>query len=184
MIIAHSQASRPGMQKNGCERERCQELHMEGLCVASVLPWLKCQRKLEPRQLLCRVRKIRQERNRICIHPIIQRGRNHRNSEISGKGVYLLLRRRHSPQIQRTRLRRISVYSLPLYLGTQRTVGGRPLMLKCLPSKCEHCSSRKSLRPRGHGSVLQERNFILRPTQNLPPFLGLQEDTRSREHCT
>lgn len=70
---------------------------------------------------------------------------------------------------------RVQLYSLPLYLGTQRTVGGRPLMLKCLPSKCEHCSSRKSLRPCGHGSVLHERNFILRPTQNLPPLLGLEE---------
>lgn len=49
-------------------------------------------------------------------------------------------------------------------------------MLKCFPSNCEHCSSRKSLRPRGHGSVLQERNFILRPTQNLPPFLGLRSE--------
>lgn len=66
-------------------------------------------------------------------------------------------------------------YSLPLYLGTQRTVGGRPLMLKCLPSNWEHCSSRKSLRPRGHGSVLQDRNFILRPTQNFPPFRGLKK---------
>lgn len=69
---------------------------------------------------------------------------------------------------------KVQLYSLPLYLGTQRTVGGRPLMLKCLPSKCEHCSSRKSLRPCGHGSVLHERNFILRPTQNLPPLVGLE----------
>lgn len=64
-------------------------------------------------------------------------------------------------------------YSLPLYLGTQRTVEGRPLMLKCLPSNWEHCSSLKSLRPFGHGSVLQERNFMRRPTQKRPPFLGL-----------
>lgn len=63
-----------------------------------------------------------------------------------------------------------------MYLGIQRTDGGRPLILKCLPSNWEHCSSRKSLRPRGHGSVLQERNFILRPTQNLPPFLGLPSE--------
>lgn len=27
-----------------------------------------------------------------------------------------------------------SGYSLPLYLGIQRTDGGRPLMLKCFPS--------------------------------------------------
>lgn len=66
------------------------------------------------------------------------------------------------------------VYSLPLYLGTHLTAGGRSLILKCLPSNWEHCSSRKSFLSRGHGSVLQERNFILRPTQNLPPFLGLQ----------
>lgn len=69
----------------------------------------------------------------------------------------------------------VQLYLLPLYFGTQRTVGGRPLMLKCLPSKCEHCSSRKSLRPCGQGSVLHERNFILRPTQNLPPLVGLDK---------
>lgn len=65
-------------------------------------------------------------------------------------------------------------HSLPLYFGTQRMVGGSPLMLKCFPSNCAHCSSLKSLRPRGHGSVLHERNFILRPTQKRPPFLGLR----------
>lgn len=65
-------------------------------------------------------------------------------------------------------------HSLPLYLGTQRTDGGSPLMLKCFPSNCAHCSSLKSLCPRGHGSVLHERNFILRPTQKRPPFLGLR----------
>lgn len=88
--------------------------------------------------------------------------------------------------ISTTRCGRTAVYSLPLYLGTQRTEGGRPLMLKCLPSKWEHCSSRKSFRPRGHGSVLQERNFILRPTQNFPPFLGLEwgrTDHRSTSLC-
>lgn len=79
------------------------------------------------------------------------------------------------PSVQTARSGRTSVYSLPLYLGTQRTAGGRPLMLKCLPSKWEHCSSRKSFCPRGHGSVLQERNFIRRPTQNFPPFLGLEQ---------
>lgn len=64
-------------------------------------------------------------------------------------------------------------YLLPLYLGSHLTLGGRPLMLKCLPSKSEHCSSRKSRLPFGHESVLHDRNFILRPTQYLPPFLGL-----------
>lgn len=75
------------------------------------------------------------------------------------------------------------MHSLPLYLGTQRTEGGRPLMLKCLPSNWEHCSSRKSFCPRGHGSVLQERNFIRRPTQNLPPFLGLEWE-QIKDHRT
>lgn len=78
-------------------------------------------------------------------------------------------------------------YSLPLYLGTQRTVGGSPLMLKCLPSNWEHCSSLKSLRPLGHGSVLQERNFMRRPTQKRPPFLGLKKKTNKKNfhqrHC-
>ena len=90
----------------------------------------------------------------------------------------LMLRLELPQDIQITRFRITSVHSLPLYLGIQRTVGGRPLMLKCFPSNVEHCSSRKSFCPRGHGSVLQERNFILRPTQNLPPFLGLVGETR------
>lgn len=63
--------------------------------------------------------------------------------------------------------------SLPLYFGSHLTLGGRPLMLKCLPSKSEHCFSRKSCLPFGHESVLHDRNFILRPTQYFPPFLGL-----------
>lgn len=63
--------------------------------------------------------------------------------------------------------------SLPLYLGTQRTFGGRPLMLKCRPSKAAHCSSLKSFFCLEQGSELQERNFIRRPTQYFPPFLGL-----------
>ncbi len=63
---------------------------------------------------------------------------------------------------------------LPLYFGTQRTFGGRPLMLKCRPSKKVHCSSLKSFFCLEHGSELQERNFILRPTQYFPPFLGLK----------
>ena len=62
---------------------------------------------------------------------------------------------------------------LPLYLGTQRTFGGRPLMLKCRPSKAAHCSSLKSFFCFEQGSELQERNFIRRPTQYIPPFLGL-----------
>lgn len=62
---------------------------------------------------------------------------------------------------------------LPLYLGTQRTLGGRPLMLKCLPSNAAHCSSLKSFFCLEQGSELQERNFIRRPTQYIPPFLGL-----------
>lgn len=64
-------------------------------------------------------------------------------------------------------------YSLPLYFGSHLTLGGRPLMSKCLPSKSEHCFSRKSRLPFGHESVLHDRNFILRPTQYLPPFRGL-----------
>lgn len=63
---------------------------------------------------------------------------------------------------------------LPLYFGTQRTFGGRPLMLKCRPSKPAHCSSLKSFFCLEHGSELHERNFILRPTQYFPPFLGLK----------
>lgn len=68
--------------------------------------------------------------------------------------------------------------SLPLYLGTQRTLGGRPLMLKCLPSKAAHCSSLKSFFSLEQGSELQERNFIRRPTQYIPPFLGLEARLR------
>lgn len=64
---------------------------------------------------------------------------------------------------------------LPLYLGTQRTLVGSPLMLKCFPSKSAHCSSRKSFFSFEQGSVLQDLNFIRRPTQYFPPFLGLQE---------
>lgn len=45
-------------------------------------------------------------------------------------------------------------------------------MLKCRPSKLAHCSSLKSFFCLEHGSELQERNFILRPTQYFPPFLG------------
>jgi len=63
---------------------------------------------------------------------------------------------------------------LPLYLGTQRTFVGSPLMLKCFPSKSAHCSSRKSFFSFEHGSVLQDLNFIRRPTQYFPPFLGLR----------
>lgn len=68
---------------------------------------------------------------------------------------------------------------LPLYLGTQRTLGSRPLMLKCFPSYWAHCSSRKSRFCARHGSVLQDLNFILRPVQYLPPFFGL---SKGREH--
>lgn len=64
--------------------------------------------------------------------------------------------------------------SLPLYLGTQRTLGGRPLMLKCFPSKTAHCSSLKSFFCLEQGSELQERNFIRRPTQYIPPLRGLR----------
>lgn len=70
-------------------------------------------------------------------------------------------------------------YLLPLYFGTQRTFGGRPLILKCFPSKSAHCSSRKSLFCLVHGSVLQDLNFIRRPTQYLPPFLGLEIQTNN-----
>lgn len=71
---------------------------------------------------------------------------------------------------------------LPLYLGTQRTLGSRPLMLKCFPSKWAHCSSRKSRFCLRHGSVLQDLNFILRPTQYFPPFFGLGKKKKSEEH--
>lgn len=47
-------------------------------------------------------------------------------------------------------------------------------MLKCLPSKAAHCSSLKSFFCLEQGSELQERNFIRRPTQYFPPFLGLK----------
>lgn len=66
-------------------------------------------------------------------------------------------------------------YLLPLYFGTQRTAEVRPLILKCLPSNSEHCCSRKSFLPFGHESVLHDRNFILRPTQYFPSFLGLKK---------
>lgn len=66
-------------------------------------------------------------------------------------------------------------YLLPLYFGSQRTAEVRPLILKCLPSNSEHCCSRKSFLPFGHESVLHDRNFILRPTQYFPPFLGLKK---------
>lgn len=69
----------------------------------------------------------------------------------------------------------VLIYLLPLYFGTQRTLGGRPLMLKCFPSKTAHCSSRKSFFCFEHGSVLQDLNFIRRPTQYFPPFLGLEK---------
>lgn len=69
--------------------------------------------------------------------------------------------------------KKYSNYLLPLYFGSHLTFGERPLMLKCLPSKSEHCFSRKSSLPFGHESVLHDRNFILRPTQYFPPFLGL-----------
>lgn len=49
-------------------------------------------------------------------------------------------------------------------------------MLKCFPSKTAHCSSRKSFFCLEHGSVLQDLNFILRPTQYFPPFLGLKNE--------
>lgn len=61
----------------------------------------------------------------------------------------------------------------PAVLGQPPHISGRPWMLTCLPSKSEHCFSRKSCLPFGHESVLHDRNFILRPTQYLPPFLGL-----------
>lgn len=68
---------------------------------------------------------------------------------------------------------------LPLYLGTQRTFVGSPLMLKCFPSKSAHCSSRKSFFSFEHGSVLQDLNFMRRPTQYFPPFLGLQKQNQA-----
>lgn len=71
---------------------------------------------------------------------------------------------------------------LPLYFGTQRTLGSRPLMLKCFPSKWAHCSSRKSRFCLRHGSVLQDLNFILRPTQYFPPFFGLRKG-KERVRC-
>lgn len=71
----------------------------------------------------------------------------------------------------------ISNYLLPLYFGSQRTPEVRPLILKCLPSNSEHCCSRKSFLPFRHESVLHDRNFILRPTQYFPPFLGLKKET-------
>lgn len=74
------------------------------------------------------------------------------------------------------------MHLLPLYLGTQRTFGSRPLMLKCFPSKWAHCSSRKSRFCLRHGSVLQDLNFILRPTQYFPPFFGLRKD-KEHTHC-
>lgn len=49
-------------------------------------------------------------------------------------------------------------------------------MLKCRPSKAPHCSSLKSFFCREQGSELQERNFILRPTQYFPPFRGLRRE--------
>lgn len=47
-------------------------------------------------------------------------------------------------------------------------------MLKWRPSKAPHCSSLKSFFCLEQGSELQERNFIRRPTQYIPPLLGLE----------
>lgn len=107
----------------------------------------------------------------------------HQNCDKHTCGLFLTMWRKtdditRSPEmwivVWRCTASEVKGHSLPLYLGTQRTDGGRPLMLKCFPSKCAHCSSLKSLWPRGHGSVLHERNFIRRPTQKRPPFLGLR----------
>lgn len=54
-------------------------------------------------------------------------------------------------------------------------------MLKCLPSKAAHCSSLKSFFCLEQGSELQERNFIRRPTQYFPPFLGLTRKSSSHK---
>lgn len=54
-------------------------------------------------------------------------------------------------------------------------------MLKCLPSKAAHCSSLKSFFCLEQGSELQERNFIRRPTQYFPPFLGLKRKSSSHK---
>lgn len=54
-------------------------------------------------------------------------------------------------------------------------------MLKCLPSKAAHCSSLKSFFCLEQGSELQERNFIRRPTQYIPPFLGLGKEGEIKE---
>lgn len=51
-------------------------------------------------------------------------------------------------------------------------------MLKCLPSNVAHCSSLKSFFCLEQGSELQDRNFIRRPTQYIPPFLGLKQKAR------
>lgn len=57
-------------------------------------------------------------------------------------------------------------------------------MLKCLPSKAAHCSSLKSFFCLEQGSELQERNFIRRPTQYVPPFLGLRVKTWDKSSKT
>lgn len=57
-------------------------------------------------------------------------------------------------------------------------------MLKCLPSKAAHCSSLKSFFCLEQGSELQERNFIRRPTQYFPPFLGLKSKEFSIRRVT
>lgn len=55
-------------------------------------------------------------------------------------------------------------------------------MLKCRPSKAAHCSSLKSFFCLEQGSELQERNFIRRPTQYFPPFLGLGREREGPRH--